>query len=261
MIDVLRSEQIKLTSIRSPYWCIGLVVVLSIGITAMFSALLTNLPDTGPDGSGSGTSGAADGTAMGVLLLGLQQFSVIVLMIMAVLGVTSEYRFSTMRASFLAVPHRPLVLLGKAAVYVALTVITTLILAVVCILILQAGLGTSVVGFGDEAVIRQVWGTPIYAALCVVLSMGVGSLVRQTAGAISIVLVWMLVLETILGSVPRVRDWVGPFLPFANGGRFLTGATAGDHYHWNSGVSLAYFAVWAIVIFAAGVLVTERRDA
>ncbi|MGV9670424.1 ABC transporter permease [Gordonia sp. NPDC003504] len=257
MIDVLRAEQIKIGSIRSPYWCMGLVVLLSIGITALFSALFTGAPDE----TGSSGTEVADGAAMTVLLVGLQQFAVIVLMIMAVLGITSEYRFSTIRASFLAVPNRPRVLIAKAVVYVALTVITTLVLAVVCILILQAGLGTSVVGFGNSSVIRQIWGTPIFAALCVLLSMGVGALVRQTAGAISIVLVWMLVLETILGSVPRVRDWVGPFLPFANGTRFLSGGSADDVFHWNSYVSLVYFAVVAIVVFVAGVVVTNRRDA
>lgn len=260
MIELLRAEQIKLTSIRSPYWCMGLVVILSLGVTALFASLASNVNETaGPDTATASTSAGVDGSALSVALLGLNQFAVIVLMIMAVLGITSEYRFSTIRATFLAVPKRTSALLAKATVYVSLTFVTMLILTVICVGILVAGIGGF--GFGDATVIRQIWGIPVYAALCVLLSMGVGALVRQTAGAISVVLVWMLVVETILGAVPKVKDWVGPFLPFANGSRFLSGATAGDDYHWNSGVSLVYFALWAVVVFVAGVWLANQRDA
>ncbi|MGC4933521.1 ABC transporter permease [Gordonia sp. DT30] len=256
MIDLLRAEQIKLTSIRSPYWCMGLVVILSIGITSLFAGLAGNVNDAS---QGAPPSAGVDGTSLSFVLIGLDQFAVIVLMIMAVLGITSEYRFSTIRATFLAAPKRTSALLAKAGVYVGLTLVTMLVLTVVCLGILVAGIGGF--GFGDGAVIRQIWGIPVYAALCVLLSLGVGALVRQTAGAISLVLVWMLVIETILGSVPKVRDWIGPLLPFANGTRFLTGGTADDDFHWNSGVSLVYFAVWAVVIFAAGVWAANQRDA
>ena len=259
MIELLRAEQIKLTSIRSPYWCMGLVVILSLGVTGLFAGLASNVNEPAGPGAATSTSAGVDGSALTVALLGLNQFAVIVLMIMAVLGITSEYRFSTIRATFLAVPKRTSALLAKATVYVSLTFVTMLVLTVICVGILVAGIGGF--GFGDATVVRQIWGVPVYAALCVLLSMGVGALVRQTAGAISIVLVWMLVVETILGAVPKVKDWIGPFLPFANGSRFLSGATAGDDYHWNSGVSLVYFAVWAVVVFVAGVWLANQRDA
>ncbi|RPA58926.1 ABC transporter permease [Gordonia oryzae] len=259
MIELLRAEQIKLTSIRSPYWCLGLVVILSLGVTGLFAALAGSVNETAAPDTATSASGGVDGSALTVALLGLNQFAVIVLMIMSVIGITSEYRFSTIRTTFLAVPKRISALLAKAAVYVTLTFVTMLILTLICVGMLVVGIGGF--GFGDATVIRQIWGIPVYAALCVLLSMGVGALVRQTAGAISIVLVWMLVVETILGAVPKVKDWFGPFLPFANGSRFLSGATVGDDYHWNSGVSLVYFAVWAVVVFVAGVWLANQRDA
>lgn len=255
MIDLLRAERIKLASIRSPYWCMALVIVLSIGITGLFAALASSIDDS----SEATRTTEVDGSSLTVVLIGLNSFAVIVLMIMAVLGITSEYRFSTIRSTFLAVPKRTSALLAKAAIYVSLSVITMLVLTVICLALLIVGVGGF--GFGDSAVIRQIWGVPVYTALCVLLSLGVGTLLRQTAGAISLVLVWMLVIETILSAVPKVKDWIGPFLPFANGSRFLSGASPGDNYHWNSSISLVYFAVWAIAIFAAGVWVANQRDA
>ncbi|MGW0035208.1 ABC transporter permease [Gordonia sp. NPDC003376] len=247
MIGALRAEQIKLTTIRSPYWCVGLAVILSLGVTGLFAGLAENT-----DGR------PVDGETLFVALIGLHQFAVIVLMIMAILGITSEHRFGTIRSTFLAVPKRPVALVAKAIVYVGLAFLTMLILTVICVLMLKAGI--TGIDLGSSGVIRQIWGIPVFAALCVLLSIGVGALVRQTAGAISLVLVWMLVIETILGAVPKVRDWAAPLLPFGNGTRFLSGVEGSD-YHWGPTVSLVYFAAWAIVIFVVGVIVTDRRDA
>ncbi|MFT4125205.1 MAG: ABC transporter permease [Gordonia sp. (in: high G+C Gram-positive bacteria)] len=259
MISLLRSEWIKLGTIRSPYWCAGLMVVLSVGITGLLAAVIDNVSDI----SGSPTTTdptVIDGTVATVLLVGLNQFAVVVLMIMAVLGITSEYRFATIRESFLAAPKRPWVLGAKGIVYVAFGFLAMLLLTVVCLAILRVGIGRAV-DFGASAVIHQIWGIPLYSALCVLFALGVGALVRHTAGAISLLLVWMLVVESILSAVPKVSDWFGPLLPFANGSRFLAGATSGDDFHWNSTVSLIYFAVWAVLVFAAGVFVVDRRDA
>lgn len=256
-MTAIAAERIKLMTIRSPYWCLGLAVLFSIGVTSLFALLFSSISDV--EGASVPSEGDIDGVALSVLLVGLTQFAVTVLMIMAVLGITSEYRFSTIRATFLATPNRTIVLVAKALVYIALTFVAMLILTLVCLAILKAGIGGF--SFGDAAVIRHIWGVPLFASLCVLLSIGVGALVRQSAGAISIVLVWMWVLETILSAVPKVRDWAGPLLPFLNGTRFLSGGSPGDGFHWGPYVSLIYFAAWAVVIFVAGVIVTNRRDA
>lgn len=259
MTGALRAEWIKLTSTRSPYWCVAVAVVVSLGFTGLLAGSLSSITDVANSGgSTADLRPEVYGAALQVLMLGVFQFAVIVLMIMATLGITSEYRFATIRSSFLAQPKRPVVLTAKALVFVALTVVITLILTVVCLFILKAGIS----GFelGTSMVIRQIWGIPVYAGLCMLLALGVGALIRHTAGAISLVLVWMLVIETILSSVPKVRDWVGPFLPFENGRHFLFEVNDGA-FHWGPYVGLIYFAVWAVGIFAAGVLVTTRRDA
>ena len=257
MIDALQAERIKLLSVRSPYWCLGIAAVLAIGVTALLATV----------GDGVAAREPADGAVLQGFLAGLNQLAIVVFIVMAVLAVTSEFRFGTIRTSFLAVPRREIVLIAKAATYMALTVVTVFVLTVICLLILRTGLGPGV-GFGNPDVLRQLWGLPLYAALCVLIGLGVGAIVRHTAGAITLLLVWMLVVETVLATAPKVREWIGPLLPFTNGDHFLTGDrgdpsfdTGPDYFHWNSTVSLLYFAVVAIVVFVVGVIVTNSRDA
>ncbi|MDY6808486.1 ABC transporter permease [Gordonia sp. HNM0687] len=250
MITAMDAERIKLTSTRSPYWCVAIVAVLTVGL-----ALVTGATISGPLAS---TPGEAAWTA----LIGLNSFGLLVLMIMAVLAVTSEYRFGTIRTTFQAVPRRSTVLIAKAAVFGLLALLVSLVLAVVGVAVAKAAGGSTVgIDIGDSIVIRQLWGTAVLAALYVLIGLGVGAIVRHTAGAIVILLIWNLALESILTILPRVGDDIAPFLPFANGSRFLNGDLSATDYHWNVYGSLIYFAMFAVVIFVLGIVATERRDA
>jgi ABC-2 type transport system permease protein len=51
-----------------------------------------------------------------------------------------------------------------------------------------------------------------------------------------------------------------PFLPFLNANNFL-GAPQGVEFHWGPWGSLVYFAVFVFVIFGAGLVVVNKRDA
>ncbi|MDL9946290.1 ABC transporter permease [Gordonia sp. ABSL11-1] len=250
MITAMNAERIKLTSTRSPYWCVGIVALLAIGV-----AVLTGATVNGPLAP---TPLESAWTA----LVGLNSFGVLVLMIMAVLAVTSEYRFGTIRTTFQAIPRRSTVLLAKASVFGVLAFVVTLVLAIVGVVLAKAFSGsTGGIELGDSGVLRQIWGTPVIAALYVLIGLGVGAIVRHTAGAIVIVLIWNLAVESILSILPKVGEHIAPFLPFANGSRFLNGSLDDTGYHWNAYGSLIYFAVFAVVVFVVGILVTDRRDA
>ncbi len=247
MTGAITAERIKLMSTRSPYWCIGIVALMSIGI-----ALAIGYAANGSD---------VDTSIVVALLSGLSRFGVIVLMIMAVLAITSEHRFGTLKTSFLAVPQREKVLIAKAIVYGGLTVVVSLVLTLICLVIGSIAVSSGVDITSDET-IRQIWGIPVFALLCVLVGLGVGAIVRQTAGAIVIVLIWMLAVETLLSVLPKIGPTLGPFMPFNNGYRFLDGDTPGGvDFHWNTAGSLIYFAIISIVVFIAGVVVTVRRDA
>ncbi|MGZ8178363.1 ABC transporter permease [Williamsia sp. SKLECPSW1] len=247
------AERIKLLSTRSPYWCVGIVVVLGILISILIGVL-----------SGSTSESSSDLRDPSFFAIGVSQIGVIVLMIMAVLAVTSEFRFGTIRTTFQAIPRREVVMGAKAIVYGGLSAVVTLVLGIVTIVLgtALAGDAGSSIDLGGSVAIRQYWGIPVYTLLCVLIGLGVGALVRQSAGAIVILLIWSLALEGILSAIPKVSA-IGPYLPFNNGAHFLSGDTTdgGIDYPWGPYGSLLYFALWAIVIFVGGVVSTQRRDA
>ena len=246
MVNALNAERIKLLSTKSPYWCVAIVALLAILFSVLIGAFAS--------GDDSENIYASDYTT------GVSQIGVIVLMIMAVLVVTSEFRFGTIRTTYQAIPRREVVLGAKAVIYGGLSVIVTLVLGIVALLLGKALSGNNMNLVGSDA-IRQYWGIPVYTLLCILIGLGIGAIVRQTAGAIVVLLIWTLALEGIIGIIPKFGDAVSPYLPFNNAARFLTERDTSIDFPWNAYGSIAYFAVISLIIFGIGVLVTNRRDA
>lgn len=247
LANTIAAERIKLVTTRSPYWCVGIVIALGIGLALLL-------------GWATGTDSDTSNINVSDFVIGTTGFGITVLMIMAVLAVTSEFRFGTIRTTFQAVPHRYNVLLAKAAVYGGLSAAITFVLTLISLPIGKAMSGSDVDLLGSHA-IRLYWGVPVYTFLAVLIGLGIGALIRQTAGAIVILLVWSLVLENVLSAIPKVKDVAGPLMPFLNANHFIDGRDVGFDWYWNEYGSLVYFIVIAGLIFGAAVFVTDRRDA
>jgi ABC-2 type transport system permease protein len=88
-------------------------------------------------------------------------------------------------------------------------------------------------------------------------------LLRHSAGAVAVLLLWPLVVEPILGNLPRVGSEVGPYLPFANVFQFIRVQWLYPVYDmpWGEFGSLVYFTVVVSAVYAAAIVVVHRRDA
>src|SRR4051812_35399051 len=97
---VLDAERIKLSTTRSVLWTAVAVAGLSLGLAAI---------------QGSAAYGAAqlppERAAIGVAVFGVP-----VLMVLAAITVTGEYRSGMIRTTFMATPNRSLVFVAKAVV-------------------------------------------------------------------------------------------------------------------------------------------------
>ncbi len=247
LANTIAAERIKLVTTRSPYWCVAIVVALGIGLAILL-------------GWATSTDSSSSDVNVSDFVVGTTGFGIVVLMIMAVLAVTSEFRFGTIRTTFQAVPARYNVLLAKAVVYGGLSATITFVLTLISLPIGKAMSGSDVDLLGSHAV-RLYWGVPVYTFLAVLIGLGVGALIRQTAGAIVILLVWSLVLENVLSAIPKVSDVAGPLMPFLNANHFIDGRDVGFDWYWNEYGSLLYFIVITGIIFGAAIFVTDRRDA
>lgn len=262
---VLAAERIKLTTTRSPWWCTGIIIVLGLGLAAVIGlsakASLNSYQEQIAAGKDPGFEPFLPTLADAVG--GVSGFGVLVLMILAALAVTSEYRFGVIRTTFQAIPNRASVLAAKAGLIGVSGAVLTILLTFGAYAIAKATAGeeagAALTLSGSEAW-RAIYGVPIYALLCVVLAIGVGALVRQSAGAIALLLLWPLLIENLFGLFGEFGRAVQPFLPFTNANHFL-GAPQGVDFHWGPWGSLAYFAAFSVVVFVAAIVSVNKRDA
>jgi ABC-2 type transport system permease protein len=249
-MTLLAVERIKLFSTRSPYWCSALAVVLGVGLTAIIAA-------------------ASEGeVSLGVTQIGSSQLAIAVVLVMAAIAVTTEYRFNTIRATFLAVP-------GRTSALVAKTTVVALIAGVLGELIAFGSVGiakllspSSDLAINTAAEWRHVAGVGLIYAIGAVIAVAVGILVRQTAGAVAILLVWQMLAEGLIGIIPKAGVKIQAWLPFMNATHFVSmGAEspeqggAGVDFKLSEWGSLGYFAGIAVALLVVALVVAKRRDA
>ena len=114
---LLLSEWTKIRSVRSTIWSLIVLVVVSVGFTALFAAL-TTANWTGPHAATRDATILADpvSSILGTGI-GLGQLAICVL---GALVMTTEYSTGVIRASLLAVPKRLPMLTAKAVCFAAL---------------------------------------------------------------------------------------------------------------------------------------------
>ncbi|WP_219419078.1 hypothetical protein [Pseudonocardia nigra] len=243
-MSVLAAERSKLFSTRSPWWCSALAVAVVVGLTAMAT------------GAASDSAGPMPTEIAQTFL----QMGMAFVLVMAAVSVTTEYRFSTIRTTFQAVPNRSSVLLAKTAVVAVVAAVVGLVgsfgaWAAASLLQPDPSLALSAVGQW-----RAVAGAGLVFAVAAVIAVAVGVLIRQTAGAVSVLLVWPLLVENMVVAIPGVGDDIYPWMPFINAFHFLYG-TDGDGMPFGPWGSLAYVAAVAGALLVAALVVANRRDA
>lgn len=247
-MTLLAVERIKLFSTRSSWWCMVLTLACTVGLAGLMAIEATVQNPATTEGSQRGF-----------------QFGLAVIMVLAVLAVTTEYRTGTIRTTFQAVPNRTAALLAKTATVALVAGVVGEIAAFASFAAtkLLAQHGTLTLVTATEW--RTVAGSGLIYALAAVAAVAVGILIRHTAGAVALVLVYTLMVENLVYLIPRIGEQVHAWLPFTVVEQFRTGGDAitglpGDPAlgPW---ASLAYFAGFAAVLLIAALGVARRRDA
>ena len=244
------SEWTKLRTTASLWWTTALFIVFGVGFIGVFAVLIKKSQEADVPAVMPVTHAAS-----------LIQNGLIILIIQAIMVVTSEYRFNFIATTFQASPNRTYVAFIKWLVYAVFAAILTFLCLVASLSIAKGILPDSPFKLTDNDVVRLMWVLPLEAVLVVTFAMGVAWLVRQTAGAVSIVLIWYLVLENrLLVIVPKVGPKIHGYMPFVNFHAFYTKTDVPD-IAWGYNGSLLYFIAWAVGLFVIGVVLLNRRDA
>ena len=251
-MNAIAAERIKLLSSRSIWWCAALSVLLVAGPVGLIAALAED--GWQPDGTEFLTLGQ------------------LVVLVLAALTVTGEYRHGTIRVTFLAVPNRTTALLAKTVVVALAGGVVGLVTGLAgrgAAVLMRPGAGLAELGWalGHGGPWRAVVGSAAVFALSAVLAVAVAILLRSTAGSLSLLLGWVLVVEPVVASLPRVGDDIGRWLPFANADHFLYADVPEPGSIFDAGMpfgpwgALVYFAGIAAVLLVAALGLANRRDA
>lgn len=250
---VIVSEWVKLVSLRSSWITFAAAVVSVIGIGVLVSYLLNNHWDRldpverlsfEPIGHSLG------GVELAQLAIG----------VLGVLVVTGEYATGMVRSSLMAVPRRLPVLVAKLVVFSACTFVLMLLSAFVAFVLGQQALGAHGVTLGAPHAVRAVFGAALYLTVVGAFAMGLGWVVRSTAGGIAALFALLLVLPGIVHLLPDTwQQHVLPYLPGnAGAGLFAAHPEAGMLSTW---AGFGVFCAWAAAALIAGVVLLKRRDA
>ncbi len=167
----------KLRTVRSTWGILAVFAAGMIGL-AMLTASHENYAQMSTAGRASfdPTYDAFLGLVPGQLLLG----------VLGVLAITTEFSSGMIRATFAAAPSRPLVLTAKAAVLGAVTLAAGEFSAFAAFFAAQAMLKAPAphATLGQPGVLRAVLMAGAYPALIALISLGIGAIIRHTAGAI-----------------------------------------------------------------------------
>jgi ABC-2 type transport system permease protein len=244
----INAERIKLQTTLSPLWMTLTVIAVSIGLAVIQAATALPYGSVQPERAA----------------IGVGTFGVPLLMILSATTITGEQRSGLIRATFMATPRRTRVLFAKALVAsffsaVIAALATAGSIALVGVLVTESqGRELSLT---EPAAWRAVGAITLYAVLGAVLAVGLGALLRHSAAVVAIILLMPFVVEPILGATPRIGERVGPLLPFANANTFTKVPFFQTFAMWWGPVGAAlYFTAIAAAVFAAGAVVTSRRD-
>lgn len=254
-LNVLRSEWTKLWSVRSTRWTLLATVVATLGFTTLAAwGQMANWSHIDPQEKASfdATGNSLDGLYFGQLAIAA----------LGALTITAEYSTGGIRTTLTTVPNRLKLLAAKAVSFGVVALVVGVLSSFAAFFIGQAFYAKHQVEahLGDPGVLRAVFGGGLYVLGCGLLGFAVGTLLRQSAGAITTAVGLLFVLPLLTNLLPgnwghKIREYF-----FSNAGaQIVTVRSDPDLLSPWTGY-LAFTVEWMIIL-AVGLYLVRRRDA
>lgn len=256
---LVRSEWIKLRSLRSTFWSYAIVILMSVGMAALSSG--NGFRSDGPIPAEQQAQMVAQSTMFGIY------FGQLVIAVLGVLVISGEYSTGMIRSTLTAVPKRLPALWAKAVVLFATTLVVGLVSTFGAILValpILAGKGITASLTDPHVFLPALYGA-LYLALLSVFALGIGAMLRNSAGGIAAVLGILLLLSTLWSLIPG--DWARDAMQYlfsnASSNFFTAGGMGGGMGDGRLEVwqSLLVVLAWIAASLIGAALLLKRRDA
>ena len=250
-----RSEWIKLRTLRSSYWTLLAAAVAMTGFGGLLSASYARHLTPAARAALDPASYSESGFFLAQLAIG----------VLGVLVMTGEYATGSIRSTLAAAPQRVAVLAAKAGVFGAAAFATGLASSFAAFFLGQAIFASTGIpgSLAAPGALRTVLGAALYLAVFGLLSLGLGALIRRTAGAIAIVIALLIFLPAAAGGLPAAwQEDVNPYLPSVAGQVIIgrTKFTPPGHLlaPW---AGFAVFCAYTAAALVAATILLHHRDA
>src|ERR1700749_1935622 len=288
----IASEFTKLRSVRSTYWTIAALIIVSVGISAIAGFGIASNIHNQPWNK-AGTDATQDS------LIAFFELGQLIIAVIGAMIITSEYSTGMIRTSLTAMPRRGTVYLGKLIVLTVVTLVVSLVTSFIAFFVGSATLsgsgvagslfhnvtipanvnmsppaggpgngppnytfvGTDVITSGH--VLTAIIGSALFVTVVALIAFGLGAIIRHTAGAISSVFGLMFVLSIILQVLPETwRDDISRFFPDAAGRAVSVTLPGQQNPHlWSTWPQFLVTVIWMVVLVGIGGYLFRKRDA
>ncbi|PFG38802.1 ABC-2 type transport system permease protein [Georgenia soli] len=255
---VMRGEWIKLLSLRSTWWTLGITVAV-MALLALAQASSVNYLLEPP------MALPVDQLHGAEFVIGGYQFGMVTIGVLGALLITGEYSTGMIRSTLAAVPARLPVLAAKAIALVVVTLVVSVVSLVAAYLVSMPFLSDhGLVPALDDPLTWQAFGGMAYFfVVAALVALGLGAVLRHTAGTITAVLGLLLLLPMILQFINI--DWVQDvmqYLPLNAAMAFLgISEFFGANENLSAWQGVAVVGAYAVVALVAGAWSLRRRDA
>ena len=272
---VLRSEWIKLWSLMSTRILLLLTLAAIVGVGALtvlirytyLDEMIRSAREQGqtmtpemleasfPPGSGFDLYNLPNaGLQIGILILGS----------LAVLFMSSEYATGMIRSTMNAVPRRTPAFAAKAIILAVISYVITTIAGAVTFLIAMPvfqGMGFDL-DWSTDGVLYSIFTGGLYVAGVALIGLSLGTLLRNSAGGITVLVAMFFVLSIAAGFMTLIPGefwkYVPQYIPSEAGGRFLSvGHTDGVIDPWHGGL---IFLGYVLLFLIPAMIVLKKRD-
>ncbi len=252
LVGALKSEFTKIRSVRSTYWNLLGMMVVTIGFGALASFGATR----NPHGSGFDPT---------MHSLGGLYISQLIIAALGVIVITSEYSTKMIGTSLTAMPRRGTFIAAKAIVFGAVALVTSLVTCFAAFFIGQAIMSSHHINatLSQPGVLRAVVGGALFLTAVGLLGFGIGLLIRHSAGAICAAVALLFVASILVNLLPM--NWqndLDRWLPaIAGGSVWSVMPQSSPPATFGPWTGFAVLCGWAVLAIAGGMYLFRKRNA
>lgn len=250
----VRAEWVKLRSVRSTLWALAITIGITVGLSALFCS--TRVARWDRMGRGAQLIFEPIGFSLNGIFL-----SQLAIGVLGVLVMTSEFATGQIRATFAATPTRGTVLVAKMKVFFLASLVVGEISSFAAFFIGQAILSSkSSASITDSGALRAVLGGGLYLAGIGIFGLGLGVILRRTAGAIAVLVASVMILPQLVELLPSPwNDDISKYLPSPAGQTMFHITSARPSL--STGVGVLVFLAYPLGACLIGWVLLRTRDA